>query len=195
MNDNDKFDDILDEALADYSDAEPLAGMEHRVLQRVRMHAERRKVWLSWSALAVCTAMLAVAVWIGLRERDRHEILSPQATTAQQPRSPVELQPKHASGHASPETAPTRPLVAKVHPRGPNVADRTALGTTGRAHVRAEFPTPEPLNSEERALLALAQTHPEILSRLADRDDHEIAIAPITIEPLAGASSGKQGEN
>ncbi len=191
MNHNDEFDQILDEALAKYREAEPLAGMEHRILERVRMQAERnRKSW-RWGAFAACTALLAVAAWIGLREPARREIAPMQAATAQPQRLPVEPQPKNTN--ASPPTATTRPLVARVHSRGPKVAGEKILESSGRAGP--EFPTPEPLNSEERALLALAQTHPEVLSRLADHDDQEIAIAPINIQPLANAPGSKQGEN
>ena len=193
MNHNDEFDQILDEALAKYSEAEPLTGMEHRILERVRMQAERnRKTW-RWGAVAACTALLAVAAWIGLRGPDRREIAPRQAATAQPQTSPVEPQPKNTN--ASPQIAPTRSLVAKVHSRGPTVASEKVLESTGRTHVRPKFPTPEPLNSEERALLTLAQTHPEVLSRLADHDDQEIAIAPINIQPLANAPGSKQGEN
>jgi hypothetical protein len=191
MNHNDEFDQILDEALAKYSAAEPLAGMEHRILERVRMQAKRnRKTW-RWGVFAACTALLAVAAWIGLREPDRREIAPMQTATAQPQRLPVEPQPKNTN--ASPPITPTRPLIARVHSRGPNVAGEKVLESTGR--TRPEFPTPEPLNSEERALLALAQTHPEVLSRLADHDDQEIAIAPINIQPLANAPGSKQGEN
>ena len=34
MNDNEQLDNILDEALSEYREAEPLAGLESRVLQR-----------------------------------------------------------------------------------------------------------------------------------------------------------------
>ena len=37
MNHNDDFDRTVDDALAEYRDAEPLAGVEERVLQRLRL--------------------------------------------------------------------------------------------------------------------------------------------------------------
>jgi hypothetical protein len=62
--------------------------------------------------------------------------------------------------------------------------------------MHQQFPSPAPLCSEERALLAMAQTHPEVLTELASKqDDHEIAIAPIDIEPLVKATTSNQGEN
>jgi cytoskeletal protein RodZ len=197
MNDNDEFDHVLDEALAQYRDAEPLAGMEQRVLQRVRLHAEHRwKLWRWWGAFAACAAMLAVAAWIGLRDRASQEIIAKQPATTQQQRPPVESRPKNVNTYASQEPAPRRALVAKAPSRSPNVAGPALSTSTKQAPVRSQFPSPTPLNSEERALLALAQTHPETLSHLqSNQDDREIAIAPINIQPLVNETSRQQGEN
>ncbi len=57
------MDDELDRALASYSDVEPLAGLEQRVLDRVRdapVQVQRR--YWSWAALAVCAA--AMCAWL-----------------------------------------------------------------------------------------------------------------------------------
>lgn len=198
MNYNDEFDHVLDDALADYRHAEPLAGMEHRVLQRVRMQAERRKAWLRWSAFAACAATLAFAAWIGLRDRARHEVAPGQPTTAQQQKPPVELQPSNENTHAANQEPGPRPaqIVKAALSRSSNVVRQSALARTGQASIGRQFPSPTPLSSQERALLALAQTHPEVLRRLpSNQDDREIAIAPINIQPLASATSGNQGEN
>lgn len=196
MNYNDEFDHVLDDALAEYRDAGPLAGMEQRVLQRVRLHAERpRKLWQWWGAFALCTVMLAITVWIGLRDRARHQTVPLHSAEAQQQRPPVEPQPMNASTQSSRKPAPGRALAAKVHSPSPRIPGQTASADTG-ARVRREFPTPAPPNPEERALLALAQTHPEVLSQLSNgQDDQEIAIAPINIQPLGNETSRKQGEN
>ncbi len=193
MNYNDEFDHVLDDALAEYRDAGPLAGMEQRVLQRVRFRAERRrKLWQWWGAFALCTVMLAITVWIGLRDRARHQTIPLQSAGAQQQRPPAEPQPKNANTQSS---APGLALAVKVHSPSPRIPGLTASADTS-ARVRREFPTPAPLNPEERALLALAQTHPEVLSQLSNgQDDREIAIAPINIQPLGDETSRKQGEN
>lgn len=196
MNYNDEFDHVLDDALAEYRDAGPLAGMEQRVLRRVRLHAERRrKLWQWWGAFAVCTVMLAITVWIGLGNRARHQTVPLQSAGAQQQRPPVEPQAMNASTHASPKPAPERALLGKVPARSRRMSAQTASAETSRAHVGREFPSPAPLNPEERALLALAQVHPEVLNHLTEQDDREIAIAPINIQPLGNETSRKQGEN
>jgi len=60
--------------------------------------------------------------------------------------------------------------------------------------MRNRFPVPAPLTSEERALLALARTNPEALQTLP-RNDGELAIVPITIQPLTNTGGDNQGDN
>jgi hypothetical protein len=198
MNHNDEFDQVLDEALAEYRDAAPLTGMEHRVLQRVRIEANRRrKIWLKWSAFSACAAMLAIMMWLGLRDRARHELVLTQLATARQERPSIEAQPKNANTRAGNEgPSPKRNTAANAaHQRSARTAEK-AWAVTAHVPVCPQFPSPTPLNPEERALLALAQTHPDALSHLSDKpDNQEIAISPINIEPLIGETSGKQGEN
>jgi cytoskeletal protein RodZ len=192
MNHDEEFDRVLDEALAEYRDAEPLAGMEHRVLQRVRLRAERRRAWLRWSAFATCTAMLAVTAWTGVRDRARHETMPIQPEATQEQRPPVQTQPRNENIRAvNMEPATTSTRVVKPMP-----SRKAVLASATRVPVQPQFPAPAPLNPEERAWLALAQVHPEVLSRLPnDQDKQQIAIAPIDIEPLANPASGNQGEN
>ena len=44
MKTTDEFDEILSNALSEYREAEPLAGLEDRVLRRVQQQRERRKL-------------------------------------------------------------------------------------------------------------------------------------------------------
>ena len=44
MKTTDEFDEILSNALSEYRKAEPLAGLEDRVLRRVQQQRERRKL-------------------------------------------------------------------------------------------------------------------------------------------------------
>ena len=67
MTHNDEFDKVLDDALSEYREAEPLAGLEDRVLQRLQLQTEqRRKLWWRWSAIAAAAAALIIAAWIGM---------------------------------------------------------------------------------------------------------------------------------
>ncbi len=70
MNDNEQLDNILDQALSEYREAEPLAGIEDRVMQRLRLQPKTRRVtWWKWAAVAACVATLAVVIWIGMSRR------------------------------------------------------------------------------------------------------------------------------
>ena len=64
MKDRD-FDDLLDGVLQEDGRAEPLSGLEVRVLARVRMQARRRWTWRvsMWSSAAAVMCLLAVVVW------------------------------------------------------------------------------------------------------------------------------------
>ena len=191
MNNNDEFDNILDDALAEYRDAEPLAGLEARVLQRVRMQTERRrKLWWQWSALAATAAVLVIAVGIGLRDRVRHEAV---------PSPVVQKQPPAAEPKPQPQSTDTlarnhKTVPQEVRPPRSQMSSATQIISTEPASKRDQFPSLAPLKPEERVLLALAKTHPEALLDQADADK-ELAIAPIDIKPLADENSDHQGDN
>jgi hypothetical protein len=190
-----EFDRVLDDALAEYRDAEPLAGMEDRVLRRVKSQAERRrKPGWQWSAM-VAAAALALAVGIGLSGHARHRASSlplaqQQALPAEPPSQTVDTQPMN--------TPASRPMqAAKAIRQGNRGPQQTAqLARSETAPTREHFPSPVPLQAEERTLLALAQTHPEVLRDLSrSENDQEISIAPINIKPLADKTAGTQGED
>src|SRR5689334_13663221 len=61
MEGNDELDRRIDSALVGYSDAEPLAGLEERVLRRVRVASRRRM--LGWAVtLAAAAALVVTAI-------------------------------------------------------------------------------------------------------------------------------------
>src|SRR4051812_23921312 len=60
---HDELDNLIDGALAQYASAEPLAGIEQRVLDRVHLAESRRRRWrwtLVLAAPAVAAALLVV---------------------------------------------------------------------------------------------------------------------------------------
>jgi hypothetical protein len=183
MNDNEQLDSILDEALSTYRDAEPLAGIEGRVLHRLRMQpGQSRTTWWKWGSVAACVAMLAFAAWLGLRSHGSQTPVARQQTQA----SNVDIRP---------ETRPPAEIPRKVtnlrarQPKNgiPAQVARTADLPVQVAHLdynRRESPQlPAPLTVEERQFLALAQAHPDAL-RSISQEDQPIAIAPLTIQPL-----------
>lgn len=191
-----ELDRLLDNALVTYREAEPLAGMEDRVLQRMRLRGERRRAfWWQWkiATATLAVAALAFVVWIGKHNRVSRPVAQPHV--AQENVAPLTPGPKAQKVQAG----AARPLAG--HPSGKKTASRSVAGYAGTAVVAEEhvpvserFPTPAPLNRNERALLALSRTTPEVLRELPQSDE-EISIAPITIKPLADAGSDDQGDN
>ena len=187
---HDEQDQMLDDALAEYREAEPLAGLEDRVLQRLKSQAESaRQPWWQWSAIAAAAAVLAIAAWIGFGGRARHEVA---------PSPVVQKQAFPAAPHPqTPQRAVAEEQIAKVNrPRSSRASAPVQVESTAVAPMSKHFPLPAPLKPEERMLLALAQSHPEFLREVSHSDnDQEISIAPIDIKPLAEGTGDQQGEN
>ncbi|HVP50275.1 MAG TPA: hypothetical protein VMT56_03535, partial [Candidatus Bathyarchaeia archaeon] len=70
MNNDAEFDGLLHEALSEYREAEPLAGIESRILARIQDRDARRKTpgW-RWALAGACAAALVVAIWFGALRR------------------------------------------------------------------------------------------------------------------------------
>ncbi len=193
MNHDEHLDTLLDGALSEYRDAEPLAGLEARVLQRLPLQPQGHRVaWWKWATVAACAATLAFAVWLALRPQvpttpplaaTRNLDVSPHTHPASQtPRSALQ-------SRREPSTESAR-----------NTDHRVLTSTTPRPQLAAvanasdeSAPLPAPLTSEERQLLALAQTHPDALRAIA-QEDRPIAIAPLNIQPLP-SEANSNGDN
>jgi hypothetical protein len=154
---HDELDRWIDGALSTYSSAEPLAGLEQRVLDRVGLaEAARRRRW-RWT-LALAIPAVAAAMFVVLAPKP-----APIALVAvEAPPAPVVLPP---------EPAPVR----RKAPKPRRTASKPA------PPKRNLFPTLSPLTDEERLLVQLARSSPELL--LAKPAD-EIEIKPIEIAPL-----------
>jgi hypothetical protein len=193
MNHDEHLDNILDEALSEYREAEPLAGLEDRVLHRLRLQPEPRSVtWWKWAAVAACAVMLAFAVWLASR---------PQVSTAQpgaEARN-LDVPPQAKPSAHTPRSAPQSPRqLPKESAR--NTYNRAPTSTATHSQLEAvtnpggDSPRlPAPLTGEERQLLALAQTHPDALRALS-QEDQPIAIAPLNIQPLP-SEANPNGDN
>jgi hypothetical protein len=193
MNHDEHLDNLLDDALSEYRDAEPLAGLEGRTFQRLDLQTRQRQIaWSKWATVGACAATLAFAVWLGLRPRvpaapplaaTRNLDVSPQTQpAAETPRSAPPSRREHPTESARnngnrvlTSTSRQSPLTA-IADRGDN-----------SAHL------PPPLTRDERQLLALAQTHPEALRAIA-QEDQPIAIAPLNIQPLP-SEANPNGDN
>jgi len=165
----DKLDRLIDGALAGYSDAEPLAGLEERVLNRARVTQARRRRLVGWGlGLAVAASVVVVVViWT-------------------EPRPIAKKAPMDAIAELGPQIAPRE---APVTPRRVEKVSRVKRLVRQKPLPKLEqFPAPSPLTAEERALVAFVQRDPNeaerIFSDLQKRTDDPIEIQPIQIEPL-----------
>jgi hypothetical protein len=166
MEDRDELDRVIDGALARYSGAEPLAGLEERVLNRVRVVETGRRWRLAW-AFALVAAVVVVAV------------------VMRTPRQPV-LKSNGLARVIAP--APVRPAPAVEKERV--VAKRPVRAKARRQRVlpkQEQFPAPAPMTAEERALVAFVGQHPaearQVFAEL-QKSDEPIEIQPIQIPPL-----------
>src|SRR5262245_10297085 len=184
-----KLDAWLDEALARYSAAEPHAGLEKRVLERLQTEKRglSRHWWKVWApALAAAAALIVVTVVVQNRD------VSPAKTV------PTEIVPVPAAGakaaaeerqlevttmseiHAKPGTSTPRDSTAVqapgpetvasslTTPKGPgstkaeNGGARAASSVALSPHPGRVFPVPSPLSQQER--LAMAAVRSGLLS-------------------------------
>ena len=197
MNHHEQLDNILDEALSAYRKAEPLAGIEDRVLQRLRLQPETRRVtWWKWAAVAACAALVLIAAWIGF---DTHRMRTAPQDSAQTQRAAQtpSTAPAAARTGANQQEEITSAHVA-TSSKVLHAARRESNEPTGPVKVvrthgtqQSQFPSPTPLTPEEHALLALASSNPAALLNQPDRS-RDLEIAPIAIKPLEGSAAPAQ---
>jgi len=160
----DDLDKLIDGALAGYSSAEPLAGLEDRVLGRVRAVEAARKRRRLWAAAIPALAAIVLIAFF-----------------ARKPQQPVPVS-KATITPAPAESAQTLPPPSTVRPQAIRQAVKIRKPAPPRElPKRPMFPTPSPLTEEERLLMAFAESHPEALPAPLPS---EIEIKPIQIAPL-----------
>jgi len=192
MNHNEELDRTLDQALNEYRDAEPLAGMEDRILRRIAARPEtnsRRWMWVF--AAAAAAAMIVIALWLGLRERPHQQLV---ATNVAQPAKQATTSTSQGEKLNTQAMRSQRTTPVKTASRGRSsaIAPQLARVVSPKLAPR-QFPTRTPMSAEEHALLALARTHPDALPAQAD-DANALSIAPIEIKPLVPETGAPQGE-
>lgn len=187
MNHN-EFDTLLDEALCEYRDAEPLAGLESRVLARISTQREQqRKLWLRWSFVAACAAALTLAIWIGMKTPTSRSQIGEKAIAVR----PVETEQSEPPAPRAGVTGVTRAKGPEhretpLHPR--NGAVSTSAANRPTSSKPEQFPAPAPLTEQEDAFLAALNRHPDASRALPD-SDLPVAIAEIEIRPLTNTDN------
>jgi len=154
---SDELDRVIDGALAGYSVAEPLAGLEERVLNRVRVAARSKQLTWAFAFLAVTAVVVAV---IAVRT----------------PRQPA------SKGNDITRVITPAPVPAVEKARAVPKQHRQRL-----LPKQEQFPSPTPMTSEERALLAFVSQHPaeaqQVFAEL-QKSNEPVEIQPIQIPPL-----------
>ena len=172
-NGRDQLDNMLDDALAVYSAAEPLAGLEGRMLHRARAAETPRRRPAGWVFAFVAAAAL-VLVAIGMRG----------------PRNPA---PKTEAVARVEIPAPVRRTAAADSPRVTPKHRRRRIAARPLASPellpkQEQFPAPAPLTAEERVLRTFVERQPveaqQVFAQLQKRSNEPIQIEPIQIAPL-----------
>jgi hypothetical protein len=173
MQSNGELDRMIDSALAEYSNAQPLAGLEERVLNRIRLVEGARRRAFGWvAAIAVAASVVLVSILVRM------------------PRTPA---PPGNGIVPVPALAPSRPVPEAAELHG---ALKRHHGGIVRKRAEAPkpveklkpFPTPQPLTAEERTLRGFVERYPEeagqALTQLQNWSNNPITIEPIQITPI-----------
>ncbi len=177
-----RLEELLDKTLAEYVSAEPRPGLERRVLEYARSPiGSRGTFWnhplSSWLSAVTILLVAASTLWLGHR-----------------------AQPPTPALH---DQKPSRVQRALLKPDSPSLAERVPVALHQRRKNRLNrvlpkrdlFPSPSPLSSEERALLAYAEHPPKKLPpELTELGGpiKPIQIAAIEIQPLDRITAGKE---
>lgn len=154
---DDKWDEILDRALARYSDAEPLAGLEERILARVRTAKGRVGAGWGWAAAACAAAVVAIIPFLHVGHGQAPE------------------QAQYAVALPIPELHVRWSFDARFRPMKKRLPrDLPKL---------QYFPSRTPMTAEERALARFVRESPDEAAKLFS-DWQQNAAEPIKIEPI-----------
>ena len=163
MQNNDRvLEQILDESIASYSEGAPLAGMEERILARIRLAETPSSGITGWRVAfgAGLAAIVIGAFFFSLERREEPRLTNLALATKRVEAIPIQI--------AVPQ------IVVKARHR---ITRMTALPK------KPVFPTPTPLTAEERRLLALIKQDPEgtalAFNSLRRKSDEPIVIPPL----------------
>ncbi len=173
-----EFDRIIDRALTTYSEAQPLEGLADRVLNRVRGSGSTPRRFRGWEWVVTASGLVVLASIVFTLEPRRGTV-------------PKEIHPANFQAATQPVLT-TKSENAQLEP-SPRLREVTRTKHPMKRYFlpkQEQFPSPTPLSSEERVLVAFVKRDPARALKLFassqnDRADQEIQIEPIQIKPLA----------
>lgn len=151
------LDRLLDAALAKYADANPRTGLEERILASLQSEQanEATASWWKWGLVAALAAVAVLAIAVSLRfGKAGHPVIAnhPTLSMPDSLRVPVipDVQPRdrESTAHIRQVRRSVRhlPAPATVVTDGPKLD---------------QFPSPQPLSEEERALVQYVRSFPK----------------------------------
>jgi len=200
--DADKLDRLLDAGLSEYTQAEPLAGIEDRILARLESAGDAKARWYSawtmqqWSA-ALTALVLVAGIGTGI-----YFVTRPGEDISYYVDGGETMDVK--SGTVQPETAPLPPSISQevirqaferrtqplfvpgLFPLEPTQPAAPPASETNEAVVKTEvFPAPLPLTEQERLALVYARIgRPVEVVRAPAAEIKDIEVAPVAVAPL-----------
>ena len=168
---NGQHDRELNAALANYTSAEPRAGLEERVLAHLRAEKENAPVRsrMYWPALAALATMIVVVASLSWTSR------KPSQNGPSQPMAAATQADEHAGTRiaSNKEIGPISPRHAGS--RRPLKSDEFHAATVvALAPKLDQFPSPQPLSEQETILFRYITNYPEHAALIAQARTDEL---------------------
>lgn len=149
---NDELGHELDAALAKYAAVEPRPGLVERVLANLRADQARvpDRVWWRWSVVGALSAMVVVALTVAWRSsKPSHPVVASHPSTTTQGTKEPATQVVSNGGSS------------RVRPSAPTTPRKIAAFIASAQPKLDQFPSPQPLNEQEKMLQNYVAKYPE----------------------------------
>jgi hypothetical protein len=188
---DEQFEGLLNDSLKELREAEPRTGLEGRVLAATRVAGRDRRVgWWNWAAVAVMVTLIVLG--FAVRRGSKNDVVEihPARTAPEMPKSLPPRKDAEERGilRSGPMAGPPKSFKRR---RNPVVAPVQQVES---ASSKVPFPAPAPLSEQEKALVLLAQNHPQVVRSVGidSTSDKPLAIPKIKIEPIAVSGNGEK---
>lgn len=162
----DELDRLLDSALGKYGTAEPRAGLEGRVLARLRSEeaiVRKRAAW-RW-ALAAVVAVIAIFVAVAWRPRNHSPVVAGHSFSPATATHAIRELPQQPT-----QSAKKRLANSRVH----RLRHANPVEVASSAPKLDQFPSPQPLSDQEKILVRYVENFPDKARVLAKLRTEEL---------------------